>query len=103
VTINSIQQIIRGLSADGISILITDHRERETLAITDRSYIIGAGQVFCHGTAAEVLSNPEARRRYFGDGPHLELSGPAGGRSRTAGQREDVDVPIRSYRRDARS
>ncbi|MEX2186837.1 MAG: LPS export ABC transporter ATP-binding protein, partial [Pirellulales bacterium] len=34
VTINSIQQIIRGLCADGISILITDHRERETLAIT---------------------------------------------------------------------
>ncbi|MEX2186838.1 MAG: hypothetical protein WD875_08600, partial [Pirellulales bacterium] len=73
----------------------------------DRSYIIGAGQVFCHGTAAEVLSNPEARRRYFGDGPHLELSGPVGGRSRTANERDDarddVDVPIRSYRRDARS
>jgi lipopolysaccharide export system ATP-binding protein len=102
VTINSIQRIIRSLCDDGISILITDHRERETLAITDRSYIIGAGQVFCHGTAAEVLSNPEARRRYFGDGPHLELSGPVGGGRRSQDDRETADVPIRSYRRDSR-
>jgi lipopolysaccharide export system ATP-binding protein len=102
VTINSIQHIIRGLRDDGISILITDHRERETLAITDRSYIIGAGQVFCQGTAAEVLANPEARRRYFGDGPHLELSGPVGGRSNAAGERETADVPIRAYRRESR-
>ncbi len=38
VTINGIQKIIRNLREDGIAILITDHRERETLAITDRSY-----------------------------------------------------------------
>ncbi|HBK74395.1 MAG TPA: LPS export ABC transporter ATP-binding protein, partial [Planctomycetaceae bacterium] len=43
VTIHSIQKIIMGLRDDGISILITDHRERETLAITDRSYIVRAG------------------------------------------------------------
>ena len=42
VTINGIQKIIRNLRDDGISILMTDHRERETLAITDRSYIIRA-------------------------------------------------------------
>ncbi len=71
VTINSIQQIIQGLARSGISILITDHRERETLAITDRSYVIRAGQVLCHGTAEEVLNNPDARKYYFGDGPGL--------------------------------
>ena len=45
VTIHSIQKIIMGLRDDGISILITDHRERETLAITDRSYIVRAGKI----------------------------------------------------------
>jgi len=69
VTIHSIQKIIRGLRDDGISILITDHRERETLAITDRSYVIRAGQVLCHGTAQEVLNNPDAKKYYFGESP----------------------------------
>jgi lipopolysaccharide export system ATP-binding protein len=74
VTINGIQKIIRNLRDDGISILITDHRERETLAITDRSYIIRAGRVLCHGTAEEVLANPEARKYYFGEGPGLDAA-----------------------------
>jgi lipopolysaccharide export system ATP-binding protein len=52
----------------GIAILITDHRERETLAITDRSYVIRSGKVLCHGSADEVLNNPDARKYYFGDG-----------------------------------
>jgi lipopolysaccharide export system ATP-binding protein len=69
VTINSIQQIIRRLAEDGIAILMTDHRERETLAITHRSYVIRAGQVLCHGTADEVLANPDARKFYFGEDP----------------------------------
>ncbi|HUS38558.1 MAG TPA: LPS export ABC transporter ATP-binding protein [Pirellulales bacterium] len=72
VTIISIQDIIRGLRAGGISILITDHREQETLAITDRSYVIRAGQVLCHGTPDEVLNNPEARKYYFGEGAALK-------------------------------
>jgi lipopolysaccharide export system ATP-binding protein len=67
VTIHSIQGIIRGLRDSGISILITDHRERETLAIVDRSYVVFMGSVLCQGTAAEVLANPEARRHYFGE------------------------------------
>ena len=69
VTIHSIQKIIMGLRDDGISILITDHRERETLAITDRSYIVRAGKILCHGTAEEVLNNPDAKKYYFGETP----------------------------------
>jgi lipopolysaccharide export system ATP-binding protein len=69
VTINNIQKIIRGLQASGISILITDHREQETLEITDRSYVIREGRVLCHGNRNEVLNNPEARKYYFGDTP----------------------------------
>jgi lipopolysaccharide export system ATP-binding protein len=68
VTIASIQEIVRDLRTRGISILITDHQVRETLEITDRSYVIRAGQVLCHGSPEEVLQNPEARKYYFGEG-----------------------------------
>jgi lipopolysaccharide export system ATP-binding protein len=74
VTINEIQKIICNLRHEGIAILMTDHRERETLAITNRSYIIRAGKVLCHGSAEEVLNNPEARKYYFGDGPGLDAA-----------------------------
>jgi lipopolysaccharide export system ATP-binding protein len=67
VTIASIQKIIRGLREGGIAILVTDHQVRETLQITDRSYVIRAGQVLCHGSPDEVLANPEARKYYFGE------------------------------------
>ncbi len=67
ITVASIQQIIKQLSEEDISILITDHQVRETLQITHRSYVIQSGSVLCHGTPAEVLSNEEARRVYFGN------------------------------------
>lgn len=83
VTINSIQDIIRKLrDDDGIAILITDHRERETLAITDRSYVIRQGKVLCSGTADEVLNNPEARKYYFGDSPGMPIPPPPSQRRR---------------------
>ena len=67
VTVASIQEIIRKLSAEGIAILITDHSVQDTLEITKRSYVIQAGKVLCHGTPEEVLANPEARKVYFGE------------------------------------
>jgi len=66
VTIHSIQDIIHGLKDRGIAILLTDHRERETLTITDRSYIICAGQVLVSGDAETVLNDPGAIESYFG-------------------------------------
>ncbi len=80
VTIATIQAIVRRLRNDGIAVLITDHQVRETLQITDRSYVIRAGQVLCHGSPDEVLANPEARRCYFGedmDIPARQASTPA--------------------------
>jgi lipopolysaccharide export system ATP-binding protein len=77
VTIDSIQGIIRDLRDRGISILITDHQVRETLEITDRSYVIRGGQVLCHGRPREVLNHPEARKHYFGEGMHVGLGGVA--------------------------
>jgi lipopolysaccharide export system ATP-binding protein len=73
VTIDSIQAIIRDLRDRGISILITDHQVRETLEITDRSYVIRGGQVLCHGKRDEVLNHPEARKHYFGESMQVGL------------------------------
>ncbi len=75
VTIDSIQAIIRDLRDRGIAVLITDHQVRETLEITDRSYVIRSGQVLCHGRPREVINHPEARKYYFGEG--IELDGAA--------------------------
>ena len=74
VTIAGIQDIVRDLRSRGISILITDHQVRETLQITDRSYVIRSGQVLCHGRPDEVLQNPEARKYYFGEGMDLGVT-----------------------------
>jgi lipopolysaccharide export system ATP-binding protein len=71
VTIDNIQGVIRDLRDRGISILITDHQVRETLEITDRSYVIRGGQVLCHGRPREVLNHPEARKHYFGESMHV--------------------------------
>ena len=66
VTIHGIQDIIADLRDQGISILLTDHRERETLAVTDRSYVICAGKVLVSGDADTVLNHPVAQKLYFG-------------------------------------
>ncbi|MBC8869982.1 MAG: LPS export ABC transporter ATP-binding protein [Planctomycetes bacterium] len=76
VTIQSIQRIIRNLRSRGIAILITDHQVRETLQITDRSYVINKGEVLCHGPPGEVLAHAEARKKYFGDGIDIGTPGP---------------------------
>jgi len=65
-TINDIQDIIGELRDSGISILLTDHRERETLTITDRSNIICDGRVLVSGDVETVLNHPEAQEKYFG-------------------------------------
>ena len=66
VTIHSIQDIIDDLKRSGIAILLTDHRERETLTITDRSYIVFAGKVLVSGNAETVLRDEKAQQYYFG-------------------------------------
>lgn len=68
VTVQSIQTVICELKERGIAILITDHHVRETLQITDRSYVMDQGRVLCDGPPAVVLANPDARARYFGEG-----------------------------------
>ena len=67
IAIADIQQIIGRLREKGIGILITDHNVRETLAITDRAYIVYGGKILISGTAAEIANNPTAREIYLGE------------------------------------
>ena len=66
VTINDSQDIIAKRRDQGISILLTDHRERETLTLTDRSNVIVQGRVLVSGDAATVLKDKLAQEKYFG-------------------------------------
>ncbi len=61
------QQIISYLKKKGLGILLTDHNVRETLAVTDRSYIMAAGKILISGTAQELTTNQEARKIYLGE------------------------------------
>ncbi len=64
-TIEDIQQIIASLRDKGLGILITDHNVRETLQITDRSYMLLKGVVTVSGTVEEIAANEEIRREYI--------------------------------------
>jgi lipopolysaccharide export system ATP-binding protein len=65
-TIADIQQIVRDLRRQGIGILLTDHNVRETLKITDRSYLIKDGMVRTHGTPRQIIHDPIAISEYLG-------------------------------------
>jgi lipopolysaccharide export system ATP-binding protein len=61
------QEIIKDLKAKGLGILLTDHNVRETLAITDRAYLIAEGRILISGTAQDLINDPEARKIYLGE------------------------------------
>ncbi len=65
--VQDIQGIISMLRSKGIGILITDHNVRETLAITDRAYIISEGKIIEAGTSAEITASPRVRQFYLGE------------------------------------
>ncbi|MGC1685272.1 MAG: LPS export ABC transporter ATP-binding protein [Candidatus Acidiferrales bacterium] len=70
-TVVDLQKIIADLSMAGIGVLVTDHNVRETLAVTDRAYIINNGKIFRTGTPTELSSDSEVRRVYLGEGFRL--------------------------------
>jgi len=67
IAIEDIQGIVASLRERGIGILITDHNVRETLAITDRAYILYDGKVLVSGTALELAQDPKVREIYLGE------------------------------------
>ena len=62
-----IQDIILDLSKKGIGVLLTDHSVRETLTVTNRSYIIHEGRILKEGTPQEIVNDSDAKRTYLGD------------------------------------
>ncbi len=67
IAIGDIQDIVRSLKNKGIGIVITDHNVRETLAITDRAYIMSEGEIKTAGLSADLPDDPIARKFYLGD------------------------------------
>ncbi len=67
-TVGEIQDAIRDLAEKfNLAILITDHQFRETLEVTDRTYVIREGRVFAHGDRVAIINNADVRRYYIGE------------------------------------
>ncbi|MCG3134630.1 MAG: Lipopolysaccharide export system ATP-binding protein LptB [Planctomycetes bacterium] len=67
IAVSEIQDIVVRLRERGIGILITDHNVRETLAITDRAYIICDGKILRQGTSRDLVHDPVVRKMYLGE------------------------------------
>jgi lipopolysaccharide export system ATP-binding protein len=61
------QEIIKDLRNKGLGVLLTDHNVRETLTITDRSYIMADGKILISGPKEDLISSPKAREIYLGE------------------------------------
>jgi lipopolysaccharide export system ATP-binding protein len=68
IAVGDIQDLVRHLTANrGIGVLITDHNVRETLGLTDRAYIVYAGEILTEGSPDEIVNDPDVRRLYLGE------------------------------------
>jgi len=67
IAVGDIQQLVRHLTERDIGVLITDHNVRETLGLTDRAYIIYAGEVLREGDRDDIINDPDVRRLYLGE------------------------------------
>lgn len=72
IAVEEIQNIVWELRGKHIGVLITDHNVRETLSITDRSYLLYDGTLMKSGTSEELASDEETRRLYLGRSFKLE-------------------------------
>ena len=67
IAVEEIQSIVNSLKERNIGVLITDHNVRETLSITDRSYLLFNGQILKSGTSEDLANDKEAKRLYLGE------------------------------------
>ena len=67
IAVEDIQSIVTSLKERNIGVLITDHNVRETLFITDRSYLLFDGKILKSGTSESLANDEEARRLYLGE------------------------------------
>ncbi|MDA0944563.1 MAG: LPS export ABC transporter ATP-binding protein [bacterium] len=71
IAVAEIKQIIMQLKSLGLGVIITDHNVRETLSITDQTYILHDGGVLLHGSSNDIVNHPDAKRYYLGESFHL--------------------------------
>ncbi|MCE5326745.1 MAG: LPS export ABC transporter ATP-binding protein [Planctomycetaceae bacterium] len=67
IAVQDLQKEIIALRERGISILLTDHNVRETLTVTDRTYIIDNGKVLREGPPGDLINDELVRRTYLGN------------------------------------
>ena len=72
IAVEEIQEIVHNLKEKDIGVLITDHNVRETLSITDRSYLLFDGQILKSGTSEYLAKDEEAKRLYLGENFKLD-------------------------------
>ena len=65
--VNDLKKLILKLSGEGVGILITDHNVRETLLITNKSYVLSEGKILAYGSSSELADNPIVKKYYLGD------------------------------------
>ena len=66
IAVEDIQQVVTSLKEQNIGVLITDHNVRETLSITDRSYLLYSGKILKSGNAETLANDEEVRKLYLG-------------------------------------
>ena len=67
IAVSDLKKLIIKLSKDGVGILITDHNVRETLLITNKSYVLSEGKILAYGESKQLASNPIVKKFYLGD------------------------------------
>jgi lipopolysaccharide export system ATP-binding protein len=67
IAVLEVQEILRKLKSQGLSILLTDHNVRETLSVTDRSYIMAEGKILISGTSEVLATDEKAKEIYLGE------------------------------------
>ena len=65
--VDDLKKLIIKLSKRGVGMLITDHNVRETLLITNKSYVLSEGKILAHGSSSELAKNPIVKKFYLGD------------------------------------
>tara|TARA_Y100000991_G_scaffold198150_1_gene169033 strand:- start:558 stop:1286 length:729 start_codon:yes stop_codon:yes gene_type:complete len=65
--VNDLKKLIIKLSKNGMGILITDHNVRETLLITNKSYVLSEGKILAFGSSNELANNKIVKKFYLGD------------------------------------
>ena len=71
IAVADLQRIVKKLKDKGLGVLITDHNVRDTLSITDRSYVMYEGSIKRSGSADELAQDSEVREIYLGEGFRL--------------------------------